>query len=175
MKNILFSFMVIGMASTAFAGVTNQDVVDRFVAENPRCDFEFAYPNGVKADEIVTLTNGRSHIVMHTFKCSVGAYNVGSVFYFVYGEEYISKQNFPMFTVTKEGKLGGFETTDMIYNYQYNPQTKNLRYYAKARGIGDAFDEMIFHFEEGRFVLKKVNYDGTMDEKINPVNLFKVQ
>lgn len=128
------------------------------------------------SDEIETAT-------LYKFFCGSGAYNVNHVYYL--DTEFDGPQPIgfamPHFDVIYENDdfdgavldipLTGYESTFVLTNSEFDPETDTITSHALWRGIGDAFSSGTWRFIKGSFVLKSFDVDAQYDGKQRPKRL----
>lgn len=147
-----------------------------------RCDFGKTFPVGNNVFHLAFRTKGqdqdspdlRRTLVQLT--CSVGAYNVSSIWLmrgdstegwellsfaepvadFDYADEDFSRLVAPP-------KVGGYATTTLMTNSDYDADSLTITSSAKWRGLGDAWSAGEWRFEQGVFVLKRYEIDPTFN------------
>lgn len=118
--------------------------------------------------------------VIYEFFCSAGAYNVQ----FAYGR-FVDDSFEPLplsvpsldISYDSQGdthvnsiKVVGYESYMTATNPEFDAATGTLTSRSHWRGLGDAWSESVWHFQDGGFVLKRyvadASYDGKMDPEI---------
>ena len=122
--------------------------------------------------------------LIYEIVCTVGAYNVSSVYLVDDGYdgpvpaafaeprlqiEYEDEASERLRSVT----VDGFGATFRLVNSQYDPETHSILSSSRWRGLGDASDSGRWRFQDGRFVLERFEVDPTYDGAIEPQVVFE--
>lgn len=116
------------------------------------------------------------------FDCSRYAYNVSEVYYLANEYNEVSEVTFAepdldiKYTDDSNSKvasmtIGGFKSSALLVNSDFDPDTQTISSMSKWRGIGDASSSGVWIFREGSFVLSSYAVDATYDEEENPVDV----
>lgn len=105
--------------------------------------------------------------------CNRGAYNFNSVYYVGSDNEGLQLAQFAQPVLGGKNKLTitGFASEALLTNSTFTPVTGALGFYAKGRGLGDCFNNGMYRFSNGRFVLKFYETDIACDGKIKPIKI----
>ncbi|RFC64882.1 MULTISPECIES: DUF1176 domain-containing protein [Mesorhizobium] len=115
------------------------------------------------------------------FACTMGAYNLSTIFYQWDDLNGLRQLSFAMPTMDiayeEDGNtespvhsitVNGFEAADQLVNPEFDAKTNTLTSFAKWRGVGDASANGTWAFKNGSFVLVKYDVDASYDGEINP-------
>ncbi len=112
--------------------------------------------------------------------CMSGAYNISHSYYIQRDFEGLTPLAFAAPVVDPQyengdydGKLlsvpvTGMNTSLVLVNSDFDPESRTITSYAKWRGIGDASSSGTWEFREGEFVLAHYEVDASYDGEINP-------
>jgi hypothetical protein len=121
-----------------------------------------------------------SKVTLIQFFCTRGAYNEVYAYYIVDTIGEVKELHFaePDLDIRyenddSEGKLEsmtviGFNTTDVLINADYDPDTRSITSWSKWRGVGDASTSGRWIFREGDFALVHYEVDPTYNGEIDP-------
>ncbi len=196
--SIVFLVASVGLAVPALA---QEDLASAATRERVQTIFETSYEGMCRglmsggdetspSPEIYQLTFSYDYedtlrpYAVYEYLCFQGAYNEGFVYYGV--DEYLEVKHLqfarPSFDVERKGDdfegpvkditITGYETTDLIINADFDPETGTLYSYAKWRGLGDAFAVGMWVFEKGQFILNTYDVDASYDEERNPLRIY---
>ncbi len=118
---------------------------------------------------------------LYRFNCSGGAYNFSSVFYGWSEDDGLAAISFAVpsldvkyaegdtegVTVTAVNVVG-FEARTQLSNASFDVASQSIGAGAYWRGIGDASDEGVWRFREGRFVLERYDVDASYNGEVDP-------
>lgn len=118
---------------------------------------------------------------LYRFNCNGGAYNFSSVFYGWDESDGLAPISFavPSLDVKyAEGDIEGanvtavnvvgFEARAQLSNASFDIASQTIGAGAYWRGIGDASDEGVWRFREGRFVLERYDVDASYNGEVDP-------
>ncbi|WP_051332504.1 DUF1176 domain-containing protein [Cucumibacter marinus] len=133
--------------------------------------FRYAYED--ESDDLREWT-------LYEYECTIGAYNVGSVFYTVdeYDEIHALQFAFPEFDVVNADpedyesevtnvRVTGFSAREVLVFPEFDIESLELTQYSRWRGLGDASSFGRWQFRDGVFVLKTYEVDPTYDGEVN--------
>ena len=122
---------------------------------------------------------------LYRFNCNGGAYNFSSVFYGWDESDGLAPISFavPSLDVKyaegdTEGakvtavELIGFEARAQLTNASFDMASQTIGAGAYWRGLGDASDEGVWRFREGRFVLERYDVDASYNGEVDPQRVF---
>lgn len=173
-------------------------VVAMFAAQQENyCDTLMRGPEDMPEPIVNTLTyryiydspdDPAREMTLYDFECTIGAYNVGHVFYTAdeYGE--IAQVHFatPAFDVinedpdnydspVKEIRLKGFTAYQTLVFPEFDPETQSITNHSYWRGLGDASSSGTWEFQSGDFVLTEYWVDASYDDQINPERIYSAK
>lgn len=118
---------------------------------------------------------------LYRFNCDGGAYNFSSVFYGWDEGDGLAPISFAMPSLdvkyaegdTEGAKVTavnvvGFEARAQLSNASFDAASQTIGAGAYWRGIGDASDEAVWRFREGRFVLERYDVDASYNGEVDP-------
>lgn len=127
----------------------------------------FRYQYDSPKDPLHTLT-------LYVVTCQSGAYNSSSLL--VKNDLYDGLQVVPLASPKldeKSKKTFGMTSQLLVGGITYKEKEKTLTSFTKGRGIGDMSFSATYLLHEDSVVLKKADYDGTADGKINPIRVYQ--
>lgn len=118
---------------------------------------------------------------LYRFNCNGGAYNFSSVFYGWDQGNGLAPISFAVPSLDVKYAEGdteganvtavnviGFEARAQLTNAGYDAASQTIGAGAYWRGIGDASDEGVWRFREGRFVLERYDVDASYNGEVDP-------
>lgn len=112
--------------------------------------------------------------VFYIASCLSGAYNTASVIF--YNDPYEGLTVAPLATplfAEKTLKVIGWVSDTVNGGISYDAQKNILVSFSKGRGVGDMSSTATYSILENYVVLRKYEYDGSGDGKINPKVVFE--
>lgn len=125
--------------------------------------------------------DGPQTATLYKFHCDSGAYNVISVWYLQ--REFTAPEPLafaePRYDVVYENgdsdgavldvRVDGFTAQATLVNSEFDPAAVAISAVSFWRGVGDASSRGVWTFDDGMFVLKRYEIDGSYDGEVNPV------
>ena len=118
---------------------------------------------------------------LYRFNCNGGAYNFSSVFYGWDESDGLAPISFAVPSLDVRYAEGdtegvnvtavnvvGFEARAQLSNASFDAASQTIGAGAYWRGIGDASDEGVWRFREGRFVLERYDVDASYNGEVDP-------
>lgn len=118
---------------------------------------------------------------LYRFNCNGGAYNFSSVFYGWDQGDGLAPLSFAVPSLDVKYAEGdteganvtgvsviGFEARAQLTNASFDAASQTIGAGAYWRGLGDASDEGVWRFREGRFVLERYDVDASYNGEVDP-------
>lgn len=123
-------------------------------------------------------------LTLYQLPCFRGAYNLNSIWVTVDKLEGLKPLHFahPVVDIRYSDEsdaviaglsVTGFEAIASLVNAEFDIASRTITSFSKWRGLGDASSGGVWQFENGRFVLKTYEVDGSFDGEINPVTVYE--
>jgi Protein of unknown function (DUF1176) len=125
-----------------------------------------------------TASDPENTYMLFEMFCSMGAYNVSTVFLTMDDSKVFSVLSFAQpvghydytddqqTTLKSPPTVIGFDATNMVTNAAVDDDAQTITSFGKWRGIGDAYDTGTWTFREGAFLLTKYEVDPTFDANL---------
>lgn len=125
--------------------------------------------------------DGPQTATLYKFHCDTGAYNLINVWYLAREFSPPEPVSFaePRYDVVYENgdsdgavldvRVEGFTAQTTLVNSDFDPAAATISAVSFWRGIGDASSRGVWMFDDGAFVLKRYEVDGSYDGEVNPV------
>lgn len=177
---MLTLFALLSLTTPSFAdepaapSFTADQVLARMTAElKDTCDFDEDTVKERPAQVTVHAFQAKDYDNVRSYQlfeipCTRGAYNFGSVYYLADAYGALRHVRFAEPAFGEKDEVIGWETSELLINSGFEPKDLSLSFFSKGRGIGDCFSAGTYRFVNGRFLLKRYDYDGKCDGKINP-------
>jgi hypothetical protein len=119
-------------------------------------------------------TDPEHEATFYITSCLSGAYNTASVIFYddPYNGLVIVPLSSPLFA-DKNQKIIGWISETVVGGISYDAKKNLLVSFSKGRGLGDMSTTATYSILENFVVLRKYEYDGTGDGKINPKVVFE--
>lgn len=160
---------------------TLDQVIERMTAElKDVCDFDEDSVKDRKGNSTVYAFKAKDYDNIRDYQlfempCTRGAYNFGSAYYLADAYGTLQHVSFAEPAFGPKDEVIGWETSKLLINSGFEPKDLTVSFFSKGRGLGDCFSSGTYKFVDGRFLLKRYDYDGKCDGKINPKKIVNLK